>query len=186
VHDVQLNVLADQPLDEVPQLVENVRDIEYARLQGLLTGKSQQLAHEISGAVSILLDLHDVCEGRIARRGAQQQQIAEPDHRGQQIIEIMRNAAGKLAYGLHLLRLGELDLEVLLFGDIDEMECKPAPWVRITVRHTFCVISEPAEVQNHSLVAWPLETDLNRIGIRVATDSRCELGADALAVFLDQ
>src|SRR6266851_5581159 len=98
----------------------------------------------------------------------------------------MCNAAGELADGLHFLRLGELDLEVLLFGDVDEMECKPAPQVRVAVRHAFCVISEPAEIQDHGLVAWPLGTDLNRIGIRVATGSCCELGANALAVLLDQ
>ena len=51
-----------------------------------------------------------------------QQQVAEADHRGQQIVEIVRHPTGKLADGLHLLRLGELDFEVLLLGDLDEVQ----------------------------------------------------------------
>ena len=39
----------------------------------------------------------------------------------------MSDATGELANGLHLLRLCELDFEILLLGDIDEMEGKPFP-----------------------------------------------------------
>ena len=41
-----------------------------------------------------------------------QQQIAKSDDGGQQIVEIMGNAAGELAHRLHLLRLGELQFEI--------------------------------------------------------------------------
>ena len=49
-----------------------------------------------------------------------------PDHHRQQIVEIVRDAAGELAHRLHLLGLRELDLEVLLLGRIDEMEDEAA------------------------------------------------------------
>ena len=39
----------------------------------------------------------------------------------------MSNTASELANGLHFLRLCELDFEILLLGDIDEMEGEPLP-----------------------------------------------------------
>ena len=124
MHNFELDVLTDQPLDQVAQFIQDIGDVENARLQGLLPREGQQLPHEIGGAVGVLLDLHNVGEGWVARRRAQQQQIAEPDHCRQQIVEIVRHAAGELTDGLHLLRLRELDLEVLLLGDVDEMQGK--------------------------------------------------------------
>ena len=122
VHELQLDILADQPAQQVRQLDQHVGDVEDARLQGLLAREGQQLAHEIGGAVGVLLDLHDVGEGRVARPEPHQQQIAEADHRRQQVVEIVRDAAGELSDRLHLLRLRELHLEVLLLGDVDEMQ----------------------------------------------------------------
>src|SRR5271165_635213 len=37
VHDLEVDVFADEPLDQMAQLVENVGDIEHPRLQGLLS-----------------------------------------------------------------------------------------------------------------------------------------------------
>ena len=103
VHHLQLDVLADQPAQQVRQLGQHVGDVEDARLQGLLAREGQQLAHEVGGAVGVLLDLHDVGERLVARPVAQQQQIAEADHRGQQVVEVVGDAAGQLADRLHLL-----------------------------------------------------------------------------------
>ena len=125
VDELQLDILADQAAQQVRQLDQHVADIEHARLQRLLAREGQQLPHEIGGAVAVLLDLHDVGEGRVARPEPHQQQVAEPDHRGQQVVEIMRDAAGELADRLHLLRLRELHFEVLLLGDVDEMQHQP-------------------------------------------------------------
>src|SRR5262249_5122845 len=77
-------------------------------------------------AIRILFDLHNIGEGRVTRWRAQQQQIAESDHCGQQIVKIMGDTASKLSDGLHFLGLCELDLKVLLFGDVDEMEGEPS------------------------------------------------------------
>ena len=51
-----------------------------------------------------------------------QQQITKSDDGGEKIVEVMRHAAGKLAYGLHLLALHELRLKPLLFGQIDKVK----------------------------------------------------------------
>jgi hypothetical protein len=47
---------------------------------------------------------------------SQQLQIAHDD--GEQIVEIVRNTAGKLPYRLHLLRLAELLLPLAVDGDV--------------------------------------------------------------------
>ena len=46
----------------------------------------------------------------------QQLQIAHDD--GEQVVEIVRDAAGELAHGLHLLRLAELLLHLPTLGDV--------------------------------------------------------------------
>ena len=125
VNDLELDILADKAAQQMRELGQHVGDVEDARLQGLLAREGQELAHQVGGAVGVLLDLHDVGEGRIARPEAQQQQIAEPDHRRQQIVEVVRHAAGELAHRLHLLRLGELRLEALLLGGVDEVQDEP-------------------------------------------------------------
>ena len=46
---------------------------------------------------------------------------AEPaEHRGEQIVEIVRDAAGQLADRVHLARLEQLVLEVLAVGDVEQ------------------------------------------------------------------
>src|SRR6202023_1939095 len=57
---------------------------------------------------------------------------------------------------LRVLRLGELDFEVLLLGDVDEMQHQAA----IAAFHAV----EPAEEEDAGLVAWALEADLDRAG----------------------
>ena len=89
---------------------------DHPRLQGLLAREGEQLAHQVGGAVGVLLDLHDVGEGLVARPVAQQQQIAEADHRRQQIVEVMGDAAGELADRLQAQGLGELGLQPFIAG----------------------------------------------------------------------
>src|SRR5205823_9201639 len=54
----------------------------------------------------------------VPRRQVAQQQLRVAEDGRQQVVEVMRNAAGELAHGLHLLRLAELLLEVALIADV--------------------------------------------------------------------
>ena len=126
VGHLELDVLADQAAQQMRQLGQDVGQVEHLGLQGLLAREGQQLAHQVGRAVGVLLDLHDVGEGLIARPVAQQQQIGKSDHRRQQVVEIVRDAAGQLADRLHLLRLDELQLEALLLGGVDEVRDETA------------------------------------------------------------
>ena len=47
-----------------------------------------------------------------------QQQLAEPQNHGQQIVEVVRHAAGQPSDGFHLLRLLILLLQRVAFGDV--------------------------------------------------------------------
>ena len=84
-------------------------------------GERQELAHQIGGAVGVLLDLHDVGEILVAGLVVQQQQVGIADHGSQQIIEVMGNAPGQLTNRLHFLRLGELQFQLFLLGGIDDV-----------------------------------------------------------------
>ena len=117
----ELDVLADQPAQQMRQLDQDVGHVEHARLQGLLAREGEQLAHQVGGAVGVLFDLHDIGEGLVARPVAQQQQVREPDQRSQQVVEVVSDPTSQLAHGLRLLGLGELNLQVAPLGRVDEM-----------------------------------------------------------------
>src|SRR3546814_4304487 len=74
---LQLDVLADEAAQQVRQLGQDVGQVQQARLQGLLARKGKKLAHQVGGAVGVLLDLHDVGERLVARPVAQQQQVGK-------------------------------------------------------------------------------------------------------------
>ena len=104
------------------QIAQHVGHDQRLGLERLLTRKREELAHQIGGPVRVLLDLHDVGEALLARPVAQQEQVAEADHRRQQVVEVVSDAAGKLAHRLHLLRLAELNFQVPLGGAVEAVQ----------------------------------------------------------------
>ena len=112
----ELDVLAEQPLQQDRQVGQRVAEREHLRPQRLPAREGQQLPHQAGGAVGVLLDVHDVLEGRVARPVVGEQQVGEADDRGQHVVEVVRDAAGELADRLHLLALRELLLERPLLG----------------------------------------------------------------------
>src|SRR6266478_241510 len=133
------------------------------------------MTHKIGGSVGILLDLHDVGKRRVTRLKAQQQEVAEPDHRSQQVIEVVCDSAGELTDGLHFLRLGELDFEVLLFSHIDKMECESAARERAERRRTIITVVDSTEEQNYGSLPRPGDSDLDRFAFRLPVRRRREL-----------
>ena len=84
---------------------QGVAKIEHLRPQGLSPRERQQLPHQAGGAVGVLLDLHDVLERRVGRLVRVQQEVIRHHDGGQHVVEIVRDAAGKLADRLHLLAI---------------------------------------------------------------------------------
>jgi hypothetical protein len=103
------------------------------RLQGdhraalaLLAAEGEDLAHEVGGAAATLHDLLDVAHRLAVALQALAEQVGETQDRGQDVVEVVRDAAGEGADGLHLLRPQELRFEVialrfgtLALGDVD-------------------------------------------------------------------
>ncbi len=56
---------------------------------------------------------------RVAASQAPAQQFQRAHDNGQHIVEVVGDAAGQLADGLHLLRLAQLVFQAVLLGDID-------------------------------------------------------------------
>jgi hypothetical protein len=110
--------LADQPVEQVHELAHGVAQIQRLGLQRLLAREGQQLPDQRGGAVGVLVDLHEIGIVRVALVVAQHQQVAMPGDGGQQVVEVMRDAPGKLTDGLHLLALNELALHRLELGRV--------------------------------------------------------------------
>ena len=51
-----------------------------------------------------------------------QEQIGEADDGGQHVVEVVRHAARQLPDGLHLVAVGEFELQLLLLGGVDNIE----------------------------------------------------------------
>ena len=112
VLDDQLDGLAEQALQQMRHFGHDVGKLEDLRAKRLLAGESEQLAGQAGGAVGVRLDLLDVVIVAVAGRVAHHHQVAMADDRGQDIVEIVGDAAGELADRLHLGRLRDLALEL--------------------------------------------------------------------------
>ncbi len=129
------------------------------RPQGLAARKGEQLADKSRGAIGILLDLHNVLEGRIGRPVIGEQQIGIADDRGQHIVEVMRDAARELADRLHLLRLREIFLQGAQFRRIERIDRRARP-VRFIRRRN-------EETRGAIAVASETHIDGRDIGLRI-------------------
>ena len=120
--DLQRDRLAEQPVEQHGDVGEHLAELDDARPQRLPARESQQLPHQPGRAVGVLLDVHDVLEGRVGRPVAGEQQVGEADDGGQHVVEVVRDAAGELADRLHLLALRELRLERALLGRLERVD----------------------------------------------------------------
>src|SRR3546814_2168270 len=81
---------------------------------GFRSGEGQQPPRQVGGAVGAVERVGEVALrlfGRIGKPALRQLEPADDDR--QHIVEIMRDAAGQLADGFHLLRLAQLRLRLL-------------------------------------------------------------------------
>ena len=79
------------------EIGQHLAEIEHLRPQRLPAREGQQLPHQARGAVGVLLDLHDVLEGRIGRLVRVEQEVGRHHDGGQHVVEVVRDAAGELA-----------------------------------------------------------------------------------------
>ena len=97
---------------------DEIVELHHAWLQHLLPAERQQLARERRCALASRADRLDVVRCDPVGTRVREQQVAGTDDDGEQIVEVVSNAAGQLADRFHLLRLLELTLDAPLIGYI--------------------------------------------------------------------
>ncbi len=122
VHEVELDLLADQAPQQHGQIGQGVAEVEHLRPQRLAARECEQLAHQRRGAGRVLLDLHDVLERRIGRLVRVQQEVVRHHDGGQHVVEVVRDAAGELADHVHLLRLVDLVFQRPPLGGLQQVD----------------------------------------------------------------
>ncbi len=110
---------ADQRADQLRHRLDLGADIEYLRLQRLPAGERQQLPGQLGGALHGLRNGVDVAPASLFRQFAATQEVGRGADDSQQIIEIVRHAAGQLSDRFHLLRLAQRFLAQAALGDVD-------------------------------------------------------------------
>jgi len=102
-----------EPRDRVPEL-------EDAHTQRLLPSEREELAREIGGATGRACDLIQQFARIVRQRAivAHQVEVAADDR--EEVVKVVGDPAGQLPDSLHLLRLPQLLLKEVPFGDITE------------------------------------------------------------------
>ena len=119
IYDVELDRLADQAAKQHLQLRQHVVELQRLGTQASGDARRRAIAAPAGRPIGVLLDLHDVLEGRIGRAVIGEQKIGIADDCGQHVVEVVRDAAGELADGLHLLALDQVLLERALLGGVE-------------------------------------------------------------------
>ena len=114
----ELDVFADQPAQHLLGGAQQFVDGEPHGLQHLLAAEGEQLAGEHGGPGSGFFNgMGLAAHGRIhAELVLEKRGIAVDDH--QQVVEVVRDAAGERAQGLHLMRLADALFELLFRGPV--------------------------------------------------------------------
>ena len=128
--DAQLDRLAERPPQQLGIAGDLTPDVGRLRIERLASGEGEQLGGELGAVLRRALGL----AGELPVVGVGEhrpEQLEIGDDRGQDVVEVVRDAAGQLADRLHLLRLAQFLLHPLPAGQVaDEAGEYPLP-----VRH---------------------------------------------------
>ena len=117
----QLDVFADEGAQQALHVADDGVDVDHLEFEELLSAESQQLAGEGGGAVGGLLDRLDLLVHGAAFFQLLEQDLGVSVDHHQQIVEVVGDATGEAADGIHFLRLAQLLFELTpvrdIFGD---------------------------------------------------------------------
>src|ERR1700691_4576433 len=106
--DLELHLLAKRRLEKRRQVPQQLVDVEHFGFQRLAPGESQQMGGQACGPLRAGERLIDCAHQALLRRGVAgferplgAVEVADDD--SQEIVEIVRHAAGELADGVHFL-----------------------------------------------------------------------------------
>ena len=115
-------------LEHLGQVADHLAQVERLGLHDVLAAEHEQLAGQAGGAFGGEVDRLGGIEqlGRQVGPGQQHARVAL-DHR-EHVVEIVRDAGGQLADGLHLLRLAQLGFQVQPVGDVFDVAVQRPGW----------------------------------------------------------
>ena len=119
--DVQFDPLVEKLAEQDREFGQEVRHGEDFALERLLAGIGQQHLHELLRPHRKLVDGLKIGEGRIAHRVAHHQFLIVEDDALEDVVEVVRDTAGELADGLHLLAMRQADFQLALIGDVHDI-----------------------------------------------------------------
>src|SRR5579872_4617219 len=122
VHNLETNLLTDQPAQHDGKVAQHFAKIENLRAQRLLARKRHKMPHQAGRAIGALPDLHDVLERWIGRLVRVEQKIGREQDQIEHVVEIVRHAAGELADRVHFLLLDQPALELALLGRLQRID----------------------------------------------------------------
>jgi hypothetical protein len=112
------DVVVHQALQHLVHAADGLVQIDHARLPHLLATEREQLLGQLARAPPGARDLLDIGAQRVLRpQAARDQRGVTQDHR-QQVVEVVRDAAGELPDRIHLLRLAQLFFEAAAIVDV--------------------------------------------------------------------
>ena len=114
----ELDLVSEQPLQQARDVGEHGVQVERARLEHLAAAEGEQLLRQLGGAVGGSLDLGEVARELRVAVGSLEQQRRVAGDAGQEVVEVVCDAAGEPAEALELLGVQELRLQPLAVGHV--------------------------------------------------------------------
>ena len=117
---LELDFASERPREHGLESADDLVHVEPLGEQHLLAAEREQLPRQRRCMGGGLPDLVDVVGARVALVEGVREQLRIARDRREHVVEVVGDAAGELADRLHLLRLPQLLLELLLLGDVEE------------------------------------------------------------------
>ena len=155
----ELDIVAQEPREQPLEPGDDVAEIQDLRLEHLMAAEGEQLARERSGTIGGAHDLQCVRAPRIVVVEAGDEELAVTADRGQQIVEVVGDAAGEPSNRLELLRMQQLLLQQALIGhvsvvdDDDPVAVLPAPATDRLDRAPGSVLVAKPDLDRHRFLA---------------------------------
>ena len=114
-----LDPLAERAVEQVGHAADQLVDVDHLGLERLAAGEGEQLAGQRRGAARGLDHRLGEADPLVLGEPGPAQHVGRALDDGQQIVEIVGDAAGELAERLHLVRLAQLLLGLAALADLD-------------------------------------------------------------------
>ena len=111
--EAELDLLADDAAQQFLHLADERVEIEHARLEDLLPAEGEELAREVGGLLAGFANEPGLLPRCVVVRARVGDQFRVADDGGEEVVEIVRDAAGEPPDGFHLLRMAQLLLALV-------------------------------------------------------------------------